>query len=233
MIAAAYLILVAICFFFVLKGLRYGTKHSSFEPAKQQRLFLRITTGILVWTLLISVMAATGIFQNFDTLPPRITLTLMPPMVFVLIMTWRSGNLKEILKNIPVHWLIYLQSFRIAVELILWWHHKEGVVPIQMTFEGQNFDVMAGLTAPIIGYLYAKKGKSMRKLALAWNIVGLLLLFNILTIAILSFPTRLRYFMNEPANTFVAEFPFVLLPGFLVAVAYSMHFFSIKQLLKR
>jgi hypothetical protein len=46
-------------------------------------------------------------------------------------------------------------------------------------------------------------------------------------------PTPFRYFQNEPANTLVAKFPFILLPGILVPIAYSMHIFSLRQLLAR
>ena len=47
----------------------------------------------------------------------------------------------------------------------------------------------------------------MPKIAVVlWNILGLGLLINIVAIAILSMPTPLRVFMNEPANTIVTEF---------------------------
>jgi len=52
-------------------------------------------------------------------------------------------------------------------------------------------------------------------------------------IAVLSMPTPIRYFMNEPANTLVAEFPFILLPAVLVPMAYTMNIFSLRQLLAK
>jgi hypothetical protein len=70
-----------------------------------------------------------------------------------------------------------------------------------------------------------------RKVAIAWNVIGLLLVANIVIISILSAPTPFRVFMNEPANTFIAYLPFVWLPSFIVPVAYWMHILSIKQLL--
>jgi hypothetical protein len=39
--------------------------------------------------------------------------------------------------------------------------------------------------------------------------------------------------MNEPANTLVAGFPYIVLPGILVPIAYSMHIFSLRQLLSK
>lgn len=63
-----------------------------------------------------------------------------------------------------------------------------------------------------------------------WNLLSLGLLINIVTIALLSIPTPFRVFMNEPANTLVAHFPFILLPGMLVPLAYGLHFLSMRQL---
>ena len=54
---------------------------------------------------------------------------------------------------------------------------------------------------------------------------------NIVVIAVLSMPTPIRYFMNEPANVIVGQFPFILLPGVLVPIAYAMNIFSLRQLL--
>jgi uncharacterized membrane protein len=101
-----------------------------------------------------------------------------------------------------------------------------------MTFEGRNFDIVTGLLALPVGYLLAK-GRISGKFAIAFNIIGLVLLLNILVVAVLSMPTPIRYFMNEPANTLVGEFPFILLPGVLVPIAYGLHIFSLSQLLKQ
>lgn len=99
-----------------------------------------------------------------------------------------------------------------------------------MTYEGRNFDIMTGVLAIPVGYLLAHKQPYSAKLAVAFNIAGIILLLNILVIAVLSMPTSIRHFMNEPANTMVAQFPFILLPGILVPLAYALHIFSLRQL---
>ena len=42
----------------------------------------------------------------------------------------------------------------------------------------------------------------------AWNVLGLALLVNIVTIAILSTPAPFRYFMNDPPNLLPSTFPY-------------------------
>jgi len=233
LIKAAYFILCAICLVLIGRGLAYGLRNSSLSHSDQKRFKTRFYLALSLWIIFISALALTGVLADFESLPPKITLVLFPPMISILIFSICSKQLRSILKAMPIHWLLYLQSFRIVVELMLWYQHELGITPVQMTFEGRNIDILVGITGPIMGYLYQKKGAAIRKWVVAWNFFGLALLLNILVIAILSFPVSFRYFMNEPANYLVAEFPFVWLPGILVTIAYSMHFFSLKQLYQK
>ena len=102
-----------------------------------------------------------------------------------------------------------------------------------MTFEGRNFDILAGITGPIIAYLAYSKHVIGKTGVIIWNVACLCLLINIVATAILSIPSPFRYFMNEPANTIVTEFPIIWLPAFLVPLAYSLHFLSLRQLINQ
>jgi len=124
-----------------------------------------------------------------------------------------------------------MQSFRIFVEVLIWLAFLSNILPVQMSFEGRNFDIISGILALPVGYFLLKRKNFSPKLAIAFNIIGIVLLLNILIVAVLSMPTSFRYFMNEPSNSLVATFPFILLPGVLVPIAYSMHIFSLRQLL--
>ena len=230
-ITFSYISLSTICLGLILIGLRLALRKSQFSSKKQRQIFIGTLAVLSVWLTTICTMAVSGFFSDFSSMPPKIIVTLIPPMSIWLWVTWKSITLKIVLNHVPPHRIIYLQSFRMIVELLLWKQFLIGITPIQMTFEGRNFDVLVGLTAPLIGFLYYKNKVKFRKLALVWNFAGMALLINILVTAMLSFPTKFRYFMNEPSNTFVAEFPGVLLPGFLVMIAYTMHYFSIKQLM--
>src|SRR5205814_316177 len=103
-------------------------------------------------------------------------------------------------------------------------------LPVQMSFEGRNFDIITGILALPAGYLLLKKKTYSPKIIIAFNVIGILLLLNILIIATLSMPTSFRYFMNEPSAKLIAQFPFILLPGVLVPMAYSFHILSLRQL---
>lgn len=230
--AIAWILLTIICVTIILIGLKAVLRRTSWEKARQQKIFLRTTIYVVAWMLLLSILSINGFFADFTSLPPRPALAILIPLPVIFIIAFSKPG-AALLTIIPQHWIIYMQSFRIAVELLLMLAFINGKIPEQMTFEGRNFDILTGILALPVGYLLAKRATYAPKLAIAFNIIGLLLLINILVIAVLSMPTSIRYFMDEPSNTLVGQFPFILLPGVLVPLAYTLHILSLRKLLAK
>jgi len=85
-----------------------------------------------------------------------------------------------------------------------------------MTYTGLNFDTVTGLVAMPLAFAL-ERGLVGARAAQVFNIVGSLLLVNVLTIAVLSMPTPLRVFMNDPPNVWIADAPFHRFAGDLGA----------------
>jgi hypothetical protein len=66
--------------------------------------------------------------------------------------------------------------------------------------------------------------------ALWWNAAGILILLNVVVHAQLSTPSSLRVFVTDPPVTFIAYWPYILLLGFLVPLAWLGHAASLIQL---
>lgn len=211
-----------------LVELKKGLSATPFSADRQRKILVRTIIALLLWMAFITILSLQGFFSDFSGFPPKFGIILVVPLISILIVTF-SKTTKEILHHIPAQNILRLQVFRVVVEILLWLLLIQNLLPVQMTFEGRNFDILAGLTGPLIAYLYVKK-KSGKTATIVWNVLGLGLLFNIVGIAIVSLPTPFRVFMNEPANTIVAYFPIIWLPGFLVPLAYTLHFLSIRQL---
>jgi len=217
------------CMMVILYGLWTILKRTGWAPQKQLQIFLFATIILVAWAGLLSLLSVKGFFADFTKLPPRPLLAILVPLPFVLWFAFsKTGS--RLLEEVPAQWLVFMQSFRILVEVMLWLAFIKNLLPVQMTFEGRNFDVFTGILALPAGYLLVKNKSYSLKTTLLFNIAGLILLLNILIIALLSMPTPIRYFMNEPSNTIVAQFPFILLAGVLVPVAYSFHIFSLRKL---
>ncbi|MBN9384187.1 MAG: hypothetical protein J0H74_25775 [Chitinophagaceae bacterium] len=217
-----------LCIVFLVFGLRSVLARTSSDKRRQTRV-LRITLLLLGgWILLLGVLALRGAFADFSKLPPRQGIAMLLPLPVVLWVAM-SGSGKELLRHTPPHWILYLQSFRIIVELVLWLCVVDRLLPVQMSFEGRNFDILSGLLAIPVGYYCFIKKSWPSWVVLLYNIGGLVLLLNAVAIAVLSMPTPLRMFHNEPAVTLIVHFPFIYLPGFLVPLAYTLHIFSLRQ----
>ena len=225
-------LLTLACLVLILTGLRAVLKRTNLERNTQNKIFFGTTFILVTWVGLLTALSINGFFSDFSKLPPRPALAMLIPLPIIIFIAFsKTGT--QLLQTVPSHWLVFMQSFRIVVELLLLFAFMSGKLPVQMTFEGRNFDVLTGVLALPVGYLIARKKNYSSKLIIAFNIIGIVLLLNILVIAVLSMPTSIRYFMNEPSNTLVAQFPFILLPGVLVPIAYTMHIFSLRQLLAK
>lgn len=213
-----------------LLGLQKALKVSRYSQAKQNNIFLGTIAFIVFWVVMITILSLKGFFLNFEVLPPRMFFVLILPLVKILYLTF-SGRMDHLLSVIPKTWLMYVQAFRIPVELLLWMLLLSGVFPTHLTFEGRNWDIIAGVGSPLVAYLCFVKNKWTKRVAVVWNIISFGLLINIVVMAILTFPTPFQVFTEGTSNEIIAEFPTVFLPAILVVAAFTYHCFSLRQLM--
>lgn len=236
-----FVIFPIFCLLLILRGLQLTLKKTDFSIQKQSRILLQTSLVFMFWLLLTGGLAYFGFLEMNEQkpiIPPPLLVLVNIPLITLLLFVNFNKTLKQILKVVPLHWLIYFQSFRIGVEVLIWVAFIQNLLPIQMTFEGYNSDILVGIFALPVGYFVVKQTsinsnylntRAKKKMLIAWNIFGLCLLATIVIISVLSAPLPIRYFMNEPSSKIVAFFPFVWLPTVLVVIAYSLHILSLKQ----
>lgn len=189
------------------------------ELARARRTSGIVAGAIALWLLFSGRLAATG-FLAFEPLPTMLPLLALGFVASVTVAFSRFGG--SLARNLPLAILVGYQGFRIPVEILLHRAHAEGLAPVQMTYLGMNLDVLTGVSALLLAAL-SRLGPVPRWLLFGWNLVGFGLLVNVVTIAMLSTPTPLRVFWNEPASVFITRFPWVWLPAFLVPTALLGH----------
>lgn len=172
---------------------------------------------LIFWGILHSILAIFGFYDNTKTVPPRFLLIVFP-MVAIILSYIFSKKMQLWLSSFNLKKLMYLHSVRILVELVLFWLFLGKYIPKLMTFEGCNFDILAGITAPIIVFLAFRNKKMNKSLLWIWNIISILLLGNILVLAVFSTPTNLQQFAFNQPNIAVMKFPFLLLPAIIVPI---------------
>ena len=205
---------------------------SNFEMTRKKSTFIFI--GLTIWLGIQAVLTLNNIY-NTDTnsFPPKIILIGIMPAILTIIVLFATSKGRKFIDNLPVKNLIYLNIVRIPVEIVLFWLFLNKAVPKLMTFEGRNFDILAGLTAPFIAYFGLTKLKISKKGILIWNFICLGLLINIVMNALFSAPSPIQKFAFEQPNIAILNFPFSWLPTFIVPIVLFGHLTSIRQLLKR
>ncbi|WP_295794331.1 hypothetical protein [Mucilaginibacter sp.] len=185
----------------------------------------------LLWLSLQAIAGLMGFYTITKGTPPRFGLLLVPPVVFIaMLFLTRKG--RTFIDGFDVKTLTLLHVVRIPVELTLYWLFLHKAVPQVMTFEGRNFDILCGLTAPIIYYFGYVKNVFGRKIMLGWNMICLLLLANIVVTAVLSAPFPSQKLAFDQPNIAMLYFPFVWLPCFVVPAVLFAHVVSIRRLVK-
>jgi hypothetical protein len=188
--------------------------------------------GVVAWLGLTAALAASGVLADFRSMPP-LFIRFMAACALLSILVVLSPLGRKLALGVPLAALVGMQVFRLPVELLLHRLHLDGLAPEQMTYVGRNVDVVTALLALPVAYAVATRGEHdalARRAVLAFNVIGLGTLLNIVVVAILSAPGPLRVFMNEPANTFVTTVPYVWLPTLFVLTAMLGHLLVFRRL---
>jgi hypothetical protein len=199
------------------------------RPNTLGRTVLSVTIG---WLLLQMLISLTGFYQKTSiTTPPRLFLAVAPTLLGIVALFFTEKG-KNFIKNLDLKTLTYLHTVRIPVELTLFWLYQNGQIPEVMTFEGRNFDILSGITAPFIAYFGFTKKSISTTFILIWNFICLGLLFNIVIHAVLSIQSPMQQMAFDQPNRAILFFPFVWLPSMVVPLVLLAHLVVIKKLLR-
>jgi hypothetical protein len=209
----------------------WAIKSSSVENIRKKASFILL--GLIIWLFVQAVFTFNNFYNSdVDFFPPKIALFGVWPLILTIVLLFATAKGRQFIDSLPLINITYLNMVRIPVEMVLFWLFLNKTVPELMTFEGRNFDILAGVSAPFIAYFGFKKGMLSRKFILVWNLICLGLLVNIVVSAVLSIPSPIQKFGFDQPNIAVLNFPFSWLPTFIVPIVLFGHLVSIRQLLK-
>ncbi|MBC9913834.1 hypothetical protein [Chitinophaga varians] len=198
-----------------------------YKAANSSKRFLVIVS---LWAVFQSILGMND-FYTVDTTPPRFLLLVVPPVLLLLITLMVPAG-RRFIDGLHIRTLTILHTIRIPVEMVLYWLFLHKVIPQVMTFEGRNFDILAGLSAPLVWYFAFVSGSLNKTMLLIWNLVSLGLLLNIVTIAMVTVSAKVPPAGLALPTIALAYFPFLLLPTCLVPLVLFSHMAAIRQLLK-
>jgi hypothetical protein len=197
-----------------------------------RRIAFGVLAGLLIWFAYGGLMGYFGVARNATMRPPGITFIVGPVVAFLLLFILRSSWRTGIALTFPLWIILGTQIFRVGVELFLHQLWIDGLVPKMLTFNGANVDIFIGASAPLAAWL-STRGRMGIKLALTWNVLGLLALVNVVARAVLTAPGPLNLIHAEMPNLMMGTFPFLLIPGFFVPLAVVLHVLAIQGIVSR
>ncbi len=191
-----------------------------------------VAAGLVAWLLYAGLLGSLGVTGNPALRPPGIAYILGPAVLFVVLAVARSPGGAHVALAVPLPVLLGMQGFRVGVELFLHQLWIDGLAPAMLTFEGANPDVLIGLSAPLAAWL-STKGRRGLRLALLWNVLGLLSLANVAVRSALTAPGPLNLLHAEVPNLVVGTFPFMFIPAFFAPLAVVLHVLAFRSLRRK
>lgn len=194
--------------------------------AARSRRFVGVlfVVGALHW-----ILAELGFYRDATSTPPRQIAWLAPVVVALLVTVVSSGGRRWLASLDPIA-LMSLHVLRVPVEIVLHQAYRHDLVPRDMTFDGRNFDIASGTSAIVMAAWMSSKHPPSRGVLVAWNVVCLGLLINVVTTALLSIPSSVQRLNFEHPNVLVLSTPYVLLPALLVPAVLWAHVAALVRL---
>ncbi len=223
----AFVVIPVVLALLLALGVATAWIRSGASTARARRVTLITLVITVVWMEATWMAASNGILREWHRTPPPIML-LLCAIVAVAVGLAFSPVGRRLATYVPLWVLVLVQVFRFPLELAIHAMYMAGVAPVQMTYSGRNFDIITGISALLVARFVAS-GRAGRGLVLIWNVVGLALLINVVTVAVLGTP-RFQYFGPKNLNVWVAYTPYVWLPAVMVLAALTGHLLIFRAL---
>jgi hypothetical protein len=186
-------------------------------PDKSQQGQWIIGSAVVFAAWLIGIV----LLASSNVLPPQG----VPVTLFVTLsvgyLALASRTIRGIIANIPQHWLIGIQTFRVLGGAFLI-RYFQGELPAIFAIPAGVGDVITGVLAPLVAYWWFVGKPYARTAAIAWNLFGMADLINAVAIGALT---------GGGGGGIV--FPIILIPLYGVPRAFLIHSYSLIGLLKR
>jgi hypothetical protein len=173
------------------------------------------------------VLSALGVFvARAGTWFPPITLGIALPLLAGLWFLRRS----QFLEGVSDASLIRFHGFRIGGAVFLAYLALGGL-PREFALPAGLGDVLVGVTALLVAHRVKTVPARSRRLAGAWNVLGLIDFALAVGTGFLTAPSPFQLLALDNPNTLITAFPLVLIPTFGVPLFALLHIASLRRLL--
>jgi len=210
-------------------GLNKTLRRVKTPPIKRERLLHSTLALLLGWLLVLALIPLLGLLKPDQRAVSAILGLFFFPTIGLILLSYLP-YFRNLLLFTDGRWLIRIQGFRIITELLFWMGLKAGFVPMQMTFNWLNYDIIVGLSALLGSQVFFMRGPRKPEIII-WNTFGIISALYLIVISLASLPDPHWQLFRTPTDSrFLLEVPYIWLIGFLYPLAIAMHVSSIRQL---
>jgi len=201
----------------ILAALFFGTHFAA--PKQTSKTIVLVT----IWLGISTFVVESGILRSHPMPLVPLFFLLMNAAAVVFSFSPLGRNLAI---GLPLQALVGFQGFRLFLELILHSWAEQGTIPTTMTWNGQNFDIVSGIAALVLATFAARW-----KVA-AWvaNLLGIVLLLNVIRVVVLSSPLPFAWKVDPPLQL-IFYFPYFLIVPVCIGGALAGHILLTRALL--
>ena len=187
-----------------------------------RRTRVAITALFGMWFLSVVALASTALLDTPGLAGVAgLGLAIAAPMLTMIVAATASDGVRRSLQHIPVSWLIAANTVRVIGVwfLVL---HAQGRLPASFALTAGWGDIGIGLTAPVMAWYVATRGRQARAPLTIWNALGLLDLIVAVGLGISSSPA-MQAGVTAASSSVMTTLPWLLVPGFLVPTLAATH----------
>jgi len=197
------------------------------QLSNPNRIFWIVILFYSIYLLYVSIACIQGYFAA-ATLPPRILIfTMIPLLVFLMLVIFNLPTVKKILRNITLADMVRLHIFRLIGSFFIILYLFKALPPTIAWIAGTG-DIITALSSLYVANAIEQKKSFARPLTLAWNTFGLLDIVATSSTAFIL--TKLSIETGSQGVDTLAEFPFCFIPAFAPATIIFLHFCIYRKL---
>jgi hypothetical protein len=213
----------------LLYGLYHALARAGWPNEKRASVLQKAGLILIAWYVTAFTLSWFEFFHGAADRIPTIELGVFVPIIVGAIALWRSETLSRVIDAVPQSWFVSVQLYRaIGVTFLILF--ASGLLPGAFALPAGVGDVLVGIFAPIVGFMYARGVNGRDRLVRAWNTSGILDLVVAVGTGFLTSPSPYQLLSLNAPNELIGAFPLVMIPVFAVPVSILLHLMSLMKL---
>jgi len=183
----------------------------------------RAAVGLSAWFVLVVILAATrALYYEHGLGAPGLGIAVALPIAVLCIVVARIKSLREGFRRVPLWLLVGVHTVRVLgiMFVIL---YAAARLPAPFAPVAGWGDIFVGATALPLARLAYRRPANARPILWIWNVIGLVDLIAAVSLGVTSSPGPQRLIFAEPSSAMMTTLPWLLIPGFLVPLLFTVH----------